>query len=317
MKRSAAIIGPTPQFVRWAIAHRCSLRELELDDLPDSTFRQLRGIRVLSAGLADGRVFEQICVHDSVSPATNARDARGFPIAEILNLVGGQQHLDHCCNSCPANASDEEAVGWAGCYGWLPADLSWSLATDGSSDKGAKIKEDLPPILDAVIQSRLMNQYESKFGKCRPWYGLWRDRVLDQGQLGVLNSALEMAMERTSVTKQIRHLWDATVRCLQFGKDLHVELVPPGYSNGSAWTVLAHCPKCNCATQKDNVCCGCHRRGNLVEGRKFKVLGFRPYLLLRNILGEPETIQFVKRYLEWKKMTGGRSSSDQQSFEKN
>ena len=51
MKRSVAIWGPTPAFIRWAIEHPCELRDIEVDNLADGTFRQLRALRELSGGI--------------------------------------------------------------------------------------------------------------------------------------------------------------------------------------------------------------------------------------------------------------------------
>ncbi len=306
MKRSAAIIGPTPQFVRWAIAQPCSLREIDLDNLPESTFRQLRGIRALSEGLKENRVFEEICVHPSVSSMDHADQARGFPIAEVLEIFGGQQGLNECCNRCSANATADQSIQWAGCYGWLPADSSWNLprAEPGPGEKRLKIEEDLPPILESIILRNLRKAFELEFGPGNPWYGLWRPRILNSGQLQVLKSALELAIELTQDAAPVRHLLDASERCLRFEIELHVELVPPGYSDGSTWVVFAHCPDCKCVVASRQECQGCRRKGSFADERKFKVLGYRPYLLLAQVLGEKDALQFVKRYLASSKMDG-------------
>jgi len=64
MKRTAAILGPTPPFLRWTIALPCPLRDLEAKtSLPDVTFRQLRSLRALSVGETQSRVKEGFCLH--------------------------------------------------------------------------------------------------------------------------------------------------------------------------------------------------------------------------------------------------------------
>ena len=103
MKRSVAIFGPTPQFVRWAIAHPCPLRSLDLEKLPDTTFRQLRGIRELSNGVVENRIVESICLHPD-STSADVESARGFPAEEILEAFGSHEQVQECCGDCPANA---------------------------------------------------------------------------------------------------------------------------------------------------------------------------------------------------------------------
>ena len=69
MKRSVAIVGPTPAFLEWSIAQECRLRDLDVEqpvDLPSQTFRQLRSVRELGVGRVEGRVFEGTCVHADV-----------------------------------------------------------------------------------------------------------------------------------------------------------------------------------------------------------------------------------------------------------
>lgn len=315
MKRSAAIIGPTPQFVRWAIAQPCPLRELKVDNLPDSTFRQLRSIRTLSEAMAAEQVFEQICVHPSVISLAHAKHARGFPIDDVLGLVGGQQNLDRCCHACPANAAANRSQQWAGCFGWLPADTSWTIAR-ASGDSCATqpiLEEDLPVILRTVIHDRLEKKFDREFGYWDPWYGLWRHRIPTRGQLRVLQSALDLACRHANDAASIQHLSNAVSRCLRFRLDLHVELVPPGFSDGSTWLVCAHCPECKSTVQTDNICQGCRREGTQTAARKFGVLGNRPYLQLDQILGETAAAQFVERYVA-SRQTGEASPNDPKKF---
>ena len=52
MKRAAAIIGPTPSFVRWTILQPCPFRQID-DSHPYEAFRQLRNLREVSLGLIE------------------------------------------------------------------------------------------------------------------------------------------------------------------------------------------------------------------------------------------------------------------------
>ena len=118
MKRSVAILGQTPQFVRWAIRKACPLRELS-ENLADDSFRQLRGLRAFSVGRAEGRVVDGVCIHPAAS-AKKVDEARGFFAAEVLDAHGGEHQVDQCCHGCEANALADAVPGvWAGCYGWL------------------------------------------------------------------------------------------------------------------------------------------------------------------------------------------------------
>ena len=63
MKRAAAIVGPTPSFVRWAIRYECPYRQNETVDLPWATFRQLRSLREVSLGYQEQRVVDGFCIH--------------------------------------------------------------------------------------------------------------------------------------------------------------------------------------------------------------------------------------------------------------
>ena len=100
MKRSVAIIGPTPAFVRWAIWHPCDLRPLEERRFIDQCFRTLRGIRAYSVAKAEGRIHDGFCLHPEITMAavglnrTAVESPRGFSIDEVLCCVAETQfHL--------------------------------------------------------------------------------------------------------------------------------------------------------------------------------------------------------------------------------
>ena len=298
MKRTAAILGPTPQFVRWAIEQPCELRDLELDRLPETTFGQLRSIREASRGLLEGRVFEGICVHPSVDRQTPPNEVRAFPIGEIVDLVGGNERLNRCCGNCPANAAVDDEIGWAGCYGWLPADLDWQPApTPPKSKANANEFANLERSLSRIIEQDLKLEYEREFDpSCHGWFGLWRRSPLNTQQLAVVRQTLEAYVSKFTAAEPITHLLDATRRCASANLNLHVELVPPGHSDGVCWTIMAHCPDCKCTRWVDHFCEGCGRQGSFIPARKQKVLGLRPYLLLESVLGADQTELFVNRF---------------------
>lgn len=304
MKRSAAIIGPTPQFVRWAIAHPCPLRELDLEALPETTFRQLRAARALSDGFKDGRIFEGVCVHPTVDMKTSAETARGFPIDEVFEVFGSEQVLDECCGTCPANALGSGTRKWAGCYGWLPSSSTWDINTASEpNNDGAPPCEDLPQMFEDAIKLNHLEPYKLAFeNHVNFWHGIWQPLVLSGTRLRVLREVLEdLFVSKSEPGSHFEHLVNAIKCCVESELSLHVELVPRGYSDGSHWTIVSNCPDCKAAQEPGiKTCSGCGRVGSPAESRKLKVLGFHPFLLLRHLWGLETTSNFVERYAKRK-----------------
>lgn len=331
MKRSVAILGPTPQFVRWAIWHPCSLRHLDQENLPDDTFRQLRGVRELSNGLREDRVFENICVHPLAS-SENPDDALGFPKNEVLDVFGTQAFVTDCCRDCPANASGIRRPDiWAGCYGWLPAtdDSRFDGVPSRASENKSRdrpqetdgVRIDYVRHLDEAIGSLGLNsQADDLFMKTSPhWFGIWHSKTLTGDQVNFLvtvfcemvelskkNSHQAIESDGKSNLTQFR---DALESCQKHSLRLHVELIPPGFSDGQVWTLAAHCPDCGCSVshidrnspqksnrQQQRVCSACGRTGCPAGEQKNKVLGLRPYVRLDGIMGGPNTQAFLRRF---------------------
>lgn len=316
MKRSVAIYGPTPQFVRWAIGHTCPLREPDVDNLPDSTFRQLRGLRELSTGLVQDRVFEDICLH---STATNedSTQARGFKIHEVLDAYRDAAHVESCCQTCPANAiSDSREGTWAGCYGWLPATSGFCL--ESTLREGARANQSLTSVdtrpdridfvnlIDDVIEDSDLPHNENLFCPTTPrWYGLWQNAILTQQQIEYLCQVFESAVNKCARNGanpdefiDLIQFRDALKRCVEHRMAIHVDLVPPGVSDGQTWALAAHCPDCRLEMSAPGrqQCPACGRFGNPHGPRKSKVLGLRPYVDLEGVLGKQKTVEFMRRY---------------------
>ena len=130
MKRRAAILGPTPQFVRWAVEQPCTLRSWDPESkkgLAEVSFRQLRSIRELSRARREGRVLEGIVVHAESLNENSTAPSLGFLEEEIWQVCGALVELNNACLKCPANALGDSGDQWAGCYGWLPANGSMEL----------------------------------------------------------------------------------------------------------------------------------------------------------------------------------------------
>lgn len=319
MRRTVAIIGPTPAFLRWAIWQSCPLRELDAEKLTESTFRQLRGIREISIARLEQRIFEDICVH----PRASSRDpeaALGFPVAEVVDLFGGQSLIEATCCNCPANAAACRHPGLlAGCYGWLPIDLAVNIEkisrgepSDEESAATADSKNvDLIELVEwAVADLQLQNAIAENFLVTNPaWYGLWANRRVSQLQLQVLEPVMDRILadlldglpenspQNIRLTDLSRFV-TAVSRCSKYLLPLVVDWVPAGYSDGLTWTIPEHCGYCRMPTGVDaqKNCSACGQPGNKRQQIKQKVLGIRPYLLLSTILGREQTGEFLLRY---------------------
>lgn len=323
MKRSVAILGPTPQFVRWAILHPCSLRQLEPNNLADSTFRQLRGLRELSTGYLEERVVDGICVHPDASSRFPAQSL-GFLATEVLDAFGDAAFVNTCCQTCPANVDAHDRPGsWAGCYGWLPAsdDFVMGAGSQIRSRPGRspdsqpameanKSGETLVEMLDGVIESAGWSEKAGGlFLETSPrWYGIWETGYLTRDQIEFLRVMFEQILGNRSPQQQkagrpiseLVRFYDALRACSDDSLELFVELIPPGYSDGLTWTQLAHCPTCKCvmntANDSTTTCPACSRTGSPHGERKGKVLGLRPYVRLCGVIGERRTEEFLKKF---------------------
>ena len=189
MKRNAAIIGPTPAFLRWAINLACPLREIELDNLPSSTFRQLRSLSEWSAATVEGRVMDGVAFHpDTASEGT----LLGFPVDEIADAFGGKDFVESSCTGCPANTSNEVG-GFAGCFGLVKIDDQAEIVQQ--VDQTARAHE-----LFAEIRQTFQIDIELD-GRSSPaavWYGLWTNRIVTSSAASVLGRLVENLRDRST-----------------------------------------------------------------------------------------------------------------------
>jgi hypothetical protein len=227
MKRSVAILGHTPMFVRWAIALPCPLRELDLRRLPETTFRQLRSVRELSLAEVEHRVHAGICWHPHAR-IVQPHEALGFPVDEVLEMMGGRCQVNENCGTCQANAglaiSDHY---WAGCFGCLSTDLrcsadqilrgqrlSLALQSDGAAGAaGAAETNDLRLIVNRLARKesydRVENPYRDRLSGTTAskendtsslWVRLWQHRIPNADQLALIQAALQRVLEFIDVS---------------------------------------------------------------------------------------------------------------------
>ena len=305
MKRSVAVLGHTPQFVRWAIAHPCSLRSLSENNLPDQSFRQLRSLREFSVGRSEGRVIDGVCVHGTAS-SSDPQAARGFFAAEILDAHGDESFVESCCRSCPANAiQDRQADVWAGCYGWLPATPEFQFdvtqqAVESRATPDSGEPDRIVVMLDQAIQALGLGATAGTlFKPTSPvWYGIWRKKQFAGQELDFLLKVFtHIAGQFEDPPADVADFVAALRRCAEHELVLHAELVPPGFSDGTTWEISAYCPDCRCPSQSSGQqkCPACKRYGHPHEIRKSKVLGLRPYVFLNGVIGESKTVELLRK----------------------
>lgn len=298
-KRRAAIVGPTPETLYWALEHRCPWRTPDGKVPAIKAFQELRALRELSRARRECRITEGIALHSSALEGRGA-PILGFLVGDIEQAYGGRAAIDQACGACPAN-TDRGIGGWAGCHGWLPLLRANTQAENAGG--ATQLTERIPELVDEVVsQLDLGEDYERLFLATQPrWYGLWcaSPWSTNQAELGLRIMAeilrhLELkdepsrqqfeAWEGWTGLAGLRRLVGAAGLAVSSGIPLHFELVPPGFSDGTTWHLPARCGRCR-VVRDEAVCRCCGIRGNLQAPTRRKVLGLRPYLDLAGVIG--------------------------------
>lgn len=307
MKRSAAILGPTPPFLRWTIAAPCPFRNLEAKNQTNAAFRELRSLRAIAVGEIEDRIVDGICIHPDAAIGEIA-DANGFPIGEVYAAFGGQEDAEHACRECPANVpissgelSGDPQHSKAGCFGWVPFGES-SDSSPGfmrllecveSSEQSASIVEQFEASF-ADVRRTLPKQIADSFLKTSPaWFGAWASGTFSREQLILLGHICTNVDCDSIAWRRLDRA--VQVCCENPSLELHVDLTPAGFSDGKLWTIDASCATCG-VTSPDSTCKVCGSKAAPLRQRSTKVLGFRPYLKLASILGEDATATIVSRF---------------------
>lgn len=283
LKRQTAILGETPEFVRWSVRYACPIRDdLDLASV-DQTWKRLRAIKVSAEALATCPVSEGIAA---------SRDHQGnwlgFRIEDVFGPWGGADRVAELCGGCPAvpGLTDQtNLIRMAGCHGWLGAEGSvrrFHEATDAAWQDSA---------------------FQVPFETRPHWYSLW---------LGE-----ELAGDRIFATARLFR----KIQCLPGFEDLRkeagdfanvlenagsknlvvdVELIPPGFSDGLVWTISACCERCRAPIRKGaslaRYQCGiCGKRGGVCPEKRRKVLGLRPWVPLETVVGAANVDAFLQR----------------------
>ena len=296
MKRSVAITGATPAFLRWAIWHPCELRPLDPYRFADQTFRKLRGVRELSIAKVENRCDDDFCFHPEAfaenAPATD--QVRGFQRDEIAAVFGGEAAVFANCRDCPANVLASRVDGvTAGCFGFMATtEFDLQRLMSGYS-QASLVAFDLVQCVEKASQRLDIESELSKwFGAGKiVWHRLWKQAILSRKQLAIVDQIFLAVVESTVEDSLPSHVLDfsrAVAACLKHEMRLHIELVPSGFSDSETWKLNTACPDCKFEpeqVEKLQKCLGCGRIGGMAEGQKFRVLGLRPYSVLAGIVG--------------------------------
>jgi hypothetical protein len=316
MKRSVAINGPTPAFIRWAIARPCELRDIEVDNLADGTFRQLRTLRELSEGIEQRRVVDGFClaadtVKAAEADAVEPSDVLAFPIEEVFDLFGDAESISNLCHQCPANCIlpstqlSEHQTRWAGCFGWLATDLNYSF--DPAVEVGTLRQSCLIERVNRICETGESAEFFHSItvgrnlpSKAQPFYTFWQSNCVEPDMLPLLGKVFGEVARAVEQHSELNRFAVACQRASEHQMGLFVELVPRGYSDGIHWRRNAACVRCGFDVpeneKRDNPCPGCGTDAPLGHFRKSKVLGRRPFLHLEKIISADGTRDLINRY---------------------
>ena len=292
MKRQVAILGPTPEFLRWSVRKACSLRcDTDLSSV-DQTEKRLRAIRVASLAIEQGRVFRGIAVDRLPTEPSEEDDApaiQGFSLQEIFDLWGGRDAVMNECSQCEANLlqAPEHFGRMAGCHGWLRRESATQEFWEQFED----------------VANANWTQYRGqRFLETSPrWYGLWVPSTLEQPEIHWLEHCFsevwrQMAPPATDTYAELLGFHRVLAGCLQHGLLLDVEAMPRGHSDGLFWTLEPFCDRCR-ATRSNhsrNVCPVCGKPGGGHPVIKRKVRGLRPFVDLAIVLGKQQVPEFIE-----------------------
>ena len=318
MKRQPAVLGPTPQFVRWAVDFECELREEGTGRSPAATFRQLRSLASISEGVLDRRCYRGFCFSSSTveqlakAPAKHLKaddvaNIKAIPIREVVEWFGGIEQINRACGNCPVNGNPTEndaTARWAGCFGYLSTDPGWSVDRAHSD---FQLNEVLVGIVDQFLSNNL-DDFCRAFPAQPPhagWYGLWLSTELRGLQLKLLEGVLDELIQHVesnsgleeSAKRELTRFRNVASLAREHDCSIAVELVPQGFSDGRHWRIAAHCPDCR-AQRNVSPCPKCHSSKGIVGEQKRQVLGDRPYLRLEDIVGREQTLCLATEYIE-------------------
>lgn len=304
MKRAAAVIGPTPPFIRWALETACplirSVGTASAKRHPAQTaWRQLRGIKEVSQAIAAGRSHAGYCF----APQSTADQVVAVRIDEVTAPLGGTARVEQACRACPANPS--AALGqWAACTGLLPlvspgetveqTKAAWGLKRAAIEQRAVSVEQRAVSVGQRAVSGSDSSRPAASWYQC--WSGPSLGRTAIASARQKLIDVEDLFREQS---KELAELLAALELAEQGGLNLWIEPVPAGSSDGQAWLLPAHCRCCGAEWSTQAVggtCPACGRSGSYQAPRRLKVLGLRPFLQLSQVLGDSVARQLQGEY---------------------
>lgn len=304
MKRTAAIIGPTPAHLRWALEHACPWRRHEQRAYAESAARQLKILQEYSLARQQGRWFGGWCFRDPM-PLNADQPVWGFSVNESLAPFGGLAHAEKVCGNCPANNSraiDPNTRALASCFGWLQA---MDVRPGQESQDQTKIVTQWSAAIQSRLESAqgLLNDWERLFPVTKTkWYGIVAGSPLSARQIELLLKVLSIADSADAllgIPGEWQQFLQAMDRAWQGKLPLHLEWINAGISDGLNWSLPSFCPGCKAPRPEAQASCyECDNRRHPEPERRRKVLGMRPYVDLRRVLGDLQAYKLHSQYLK-------------------
>ena len=295
--------GKTPEFIRWALAQECPLRDFPKWTDPNRTERHLRAIRVYQNAMKQGRVLNGLVVEPLKTEVLDVEETLGFRVDDVFEFYGDPQAVAKICESCPANVLRQlDSSAWVGCFGLMPVSEVVFPDLVGEVPQGLV---DLRELLEEELQQNrpLAEQIWEVFDKTSPaWYGLWISRSPSAKQRDLQLKVLDKILER--VPCSVTPPWDAFRRALRLSIEqdipLHVQLAPEAETDGVYWFVDSHCGRCGASatsqTHTGTQCLVCKNEGRPRDPQRRFVRGKRPYWKMTRFLGEDGTREFLEKY---------------------
>ena len=287
MKRQAAILGPTPEFVVWSIRHSCVIREETELSSPSATERALRTLREAQFALTEGRVMDglayQFFSNGQTDEDRDTPDLGVFFLDDAFIPFGGQRAVQNACGSCPANISAADRIEIAACFGTI-------AKPDCGDDQ--QIEAALEYVKDRTELATIVPLTGSS------WYGLWRAPIWNDVPLPQLLQLFAALTEQLDSPPPLQGLVLAIQRCIDQSLTIDILSCPSGFSDGLHWIWNSHCGNCNYPQAVGQAICPvCQRQGTPVTGKKRKVRGRRPFVAIESLL-DPQTAAKIRKSIE-------------------
>tara|TARA_B100000945_G_scaffold184443_1_gene147872 strand:- start:1983 stop:2912 length:930 start_codon:yes stop_codon:yes gene_type:complete len=301
------MLGKTPEFLRWALAHACALKDFPKWTDPNRTERHLRAIRVYQNAVNQDRILNGVAVEPIQDASVDVAEVLGFRVHDVFEFYGDPEAVSKTCEVCPANAMKMlDSSAWVGCFGMMPVNEVALPDLVGELPNGSV---DMRELLQQVLKedSELVERIYEAFDKTSPsWYGLWISRTPSLKQRAIQLEVVEAVLQRTPCT--VSAAWDAFHRGLRLSVEqnipLHVQLVPEAETDGVYWFVDSHCGRCGAIASSEKhtgtQCLVCKNEGRPRQPQRRFVRGKRPYWKMTRFLGEDGAREFLNEYKQHK-----------------